>query len=162
MDLLFIRSTGMLQAGDSQIRAWSKVRNELNGYRPNKEKNAAGNSDVFYITRSDGSRGSPSMPRPFPAGKWKITGINEHPDKINDGYLYPFYIATDAFQPLDVWELDNRGFYLQNTNKKENDYAYGIHFSTSDWTQGCLRVETENDIRWLVKNVAIGDAFNVI
>lgn len=159
MDLLWVRSTGVLKAGEAQMRAWSKTRNELNGLRPNEDRVKSGNPDVFFITRQDGSKGPASMPRPFPAGRWTITGINAHPDKEHDGYLYPFFIATDAHQPLEIWETDGNGNYLRNTHILEEDYAYGAHFSTSDWTTGCIRVATEADIRWLVKNVKVGDPF---
>lgn len=162
MDLIFIRSTGVLSVGDSWMRAWSKVRNEVNGFRPSFEKTSKGDQDVFFMYREDGSKGPPSMPRPFPVGKWKITDIREKPDPVADKYFYPVYIATDAHQSLDIWELDGRGFYLRNTNVKEEDYAYGLHFSVSEWTQGCMRIGTESDARWLAKHVHIGDDLTVI
>lgn len=159
MKLIWNRKEPFLLADGRKIACWSKVRNELNGYRPNPDKERAGDADLFRITRADGMLGPPSMPRPFPAGEWKITGINPHP--ASEPYLYPFYIATDAHQSLDVWALGENGFYLKPTGEKQEDYAYGLHFSSSDWTQGCLRIGTEEDLRWLVANVEKGDSFIV-
>jgi hypothetical protein len=120
------------------------VRNEINGLRPRPDE-----QDIFRITRSDGLSGAPSMPRPFPIGEWVITGIKSHPDPT-DKYLYPFFIATDAHQRLEVWELDKRGFYKSPSGIYCEDYAYGLHFSSSEWTQGCIRIATEADLLYLV------------
>ena len=158
MKLSWDKADDFLLAGDRKIRCWSKVRNELNGLRPRK-----GASDVFYTTTIGGNKGVPSMPRTFPVGNWKIVGIIPHPDRERDGYLWPFYIATDAWQKLDVWELDEKGFYKGKTDQAPvSDFAYGLHFSSSDWTQGCIRIALESDLRWLVTNVKAGDEFVVI
>lgn len=156
MKLSWDKADDFLLAGDRKIRCWSKVRNELNGLRPR-----AGKPDVFYTTTIGGNKGVPSMPRAFPVGKWKILGIIPHPDRANDGYLWPFYIATDAWQMLDEWELDSNGVYERKTGKRVPDYAYGLHFSSSDWTQGCIRIGSESDLRWLVEQVKPGDEFIV-
>lgn len=156
MKLSWDKADDFLLAGDRKIRCWSKVRNELNGLRPRK-----GASDVFYTTTIGGNKGVPSMPRTFPVGNWKIVGIIPHPDRERDGYLWPFYIATDAWQMLDEWELDSNGVYERKTGKRVPDYAYGLHFSSSDWTQGCIRIGSESDLRWLVEQVKPGDEFIV-
>jgi len=153
MKLTWNRNEPFLLADGRKIACWCKVRNEQNGLRPRK-----GEADLFRTT----PEGLPSMPRRFPVGEWKITGINPHPDPKEDhGYLYPFYIATDAHQALDVWELDARSFYKAPTGEHVDDGAYGLHFSSSDLTQGCLRIGTEEDLRWLVANVKKGDSFTV-
>ena len=156
MKLSWDKADDFLLAGDRKIRCWSKVRNELNGLRPRK-----GASDVFYTTTIGGNKGVPSMPRTFPVGNWKIVGVIPHPDRERDGYLWPFYIATDAWQMLDEWELDSNGVYERKTGKRVPDYAYGLHFSSSDWTQGCIRIGSESDLRWLVEQVKPGDEFIV-
>ncbi len=152
MQITWSKRDGFLVADDRSIPCWSKVRNELNELRPRR-----GEADLFCITRADGSKGPPSMPRSFPIGNWTITGLIPHPDREHDGYLYPCYIATDAHQVLDVWELDARGFYRGKSGVQEEDYFYGLHFSTSDWTQGCIRIKDESDLRWLIANVKKGD-----
>jgi hypothetical protein len=139
------KSQGFLLADTTEIPCWCRVRNDLNGYRPIK-----GRQDVFRTTNIDGSPGVPSMPRVFPNGDWRIFGINPHPDRVQDKYLYPFYIATDANQPLDEWELDGQGFYLRKTPFRVNDYAYGLHFSCGEWTQGCIRIANIEDLLFLV------------
>jgi hypothetical protein len=144
LTITYSERAGEIVAAGRSIRCWSKVRNEINGLRPK-----AGAPDIFRITRSDGTAGVPSMPRPFPSGTWKITAIKPHPDKT-DSYLYPFFIATDAHQRLETWRLDDAGYYKAPTGIPIDDYAYGLHFSSSDWTQGCIRIEIEDDLRYLV------------
>jgi hypothetical protein len=164
MEVIWKRSHSFLVADGRNIPCWSKVRNELNGYRPDPDKMKRDDADLFCITEPNGRPGGgpPSMPRPFPVGEWKITGVNPHPNPLeNHGYLYPFYICTNAHQLLDVWELDDGGFYFRKTGEKKNDSAYGLHFSTSDWTQGCIRIAAEADLRWLVEHVKAGDPFVV-
>jgi hypothetical protein len=156
LTLTWNRSETFLQAGERKIQCWSRVRNELNGFRPRP-----GVPDLVYSLGKDGRKEYPVMPRPFPVGVWRITGFIEHPDQEHDGYLYPVYIATNAYQMLDIWELDEAGRYLSNTHEKIADYFYGLHFSNSDWTQGCLRIAREDDIRWLWANTKPGDQFIV-
>jgi len=161
MDLSWNRKQSFLLAGTKQIPCWCKVRNELNGLRPKVDGDAA---DLFCSSPLGLAQGAgpPSMPRIFPVGKWKVTCINSHPDPSWDnGYLYPFWIGTNAKQELDVWALNDGGRYDKPTGEKVLDTIYGLHFSTCDWTQGCIRIATETDLRWLVANIKIGDSFVV-
>lgn len=137
------RKNRYLNLGTIRVGCWSKVRNELNGLRPRK-----GEHDTCISINADGSPGVPIMPRPFPAGNWKIIGIKEHPDPAeNHGYLYPVFLLTDAVNEVDEWILDENGFYLRPSGRKVKDHFNGLHFSTSTYTQGCIRVETEKDVR---------------
>jgi hypothetical protein len=137
---------------------WSKVRNELNGLRPRK-----GEHDICISINEDGSPGVPIMPRSFAVGKGKITGFKEHPDPTeNHGYLYPVFIRTDRVADVPEWELDENGFYLRPTGRTVKDYFNGIHFSTSDWVQGCLRLANEADARWIWQHADVGCEFEVV
>lgn len=156
MTLTWHKPESFLYAGDKKILCWSKVRNELNGLRPKKDI-----PDLVYSMDKDGAKKYPVMPRSFPVGVWKITGFNEHPDQVNDGYLYPVFISTNAYAMLDIWSLDEMGHYLKNTGEKCRDYFYGLHYSTSDWTQGCLRIGYQADVCWLWENAPIGSSFIV-
>jgi len=138
-------------AGDRRVECWSKVRNELNGLRPYRPLHD-GKTDVVRSSPAN----TPIMPRPFPAGNWLITGFRIHPDAATDGYLYPVFIATDAINECPEWELDAEGRYLRPTGRMVHDGANGLHFSTSDWTQGCLRIKAESDIRWLWSSLTPG------
>lgn len=147
-------SRRMLIVDDARrIQAWSVVRNELNGTRPR-----AGSPDVCYSILRDGRLGPPTMPRPFPLGEWAVTGIIPHLALDEHGrplepYLYPFFIATDAWQLVDEWALDAQGYYDSKTGRKIEDGAYGLHFSSSYTTTGCARVGSELDLRWLVDQI---------
>jgi len=161
MKMTWARSEPYLYVATSRIKCWSKVRNEGNGLRP-RNPLYKGVTDVVYSIKEDGSKGWPIMPRPFPMGNWKITGFKEHPDPTEDnGYLYPIFIMTNAVNPVPEWELDGDGLYLRPTGKIVLDYYNGLHFSSSDWTQGCLRIDTEDNVRWLWSVLSIGDDFVV-
>lgn len=141
---------------DTRINCWSKVRNEINGLRPRKPL-LAGTTDVYRATD-----GIPAMPRPFPIGSWHIVGFNEHPDPNEDhGYLYPVFIATDAVSQVPEWQLDDDGLYMKPTGRLVADSDLGLHFSTSDWTQGCLRIEKQDDILALWHTLKSGDSLIV-
>ena len=139
----FHRSRRFMWAWDRKISAWSDVRNELNGRRKVGET-------AVYSENADGSQGSPYMPRTFPLGNWLVTGVVPHPDKVKDHYLYPFFISTNAHQAVEVWEVDAAGRYVKATGRMVEDYGYGNHFSDSLTTLGCIRDETEADLRWVV------------
>ena len=151
------KSDGYLVMPDGkQISCWSKVRNELNGLRP-RAPLLMGTTDVYLATGD-----IPAMPRPYPVGSWRILGFKEHPDPTEDnGYLYPVFIETDAYNYVPEWELDDNGFYLRPTGETVVDRDNGLHFSSSDWTDGCLRIGSEDDIRYLWASLNIGDIFIV-
>ena len=151
MILRWSKHESYLVAGDRHIECWSKVRNEVNGLRPYKPLRD-GKTDVVRSFPD----GVPIMPRSFPLGNHLITGFRIHPDAINDGYLYPVFIATDAVNDCPEWELDDKGCYLRPTGRIVKDGANGMHFSNCDWTQGCLRIKLESDARWLWLNLVPG------
>jgi hypothetical protein len=161
MKLYWKRSDGFLFAIDdagnqTKILCWSKVRNELNGLRPYNPL-PSGITDVYRATGN-----IPAMPRIYPSGGWKILGIKAHLDPTEDnGYLYPFFIETDAINQVPEWELDENLCYLRPTGRMIEDKDNGLHFSSCEYTDGCLRIATEADLRWLVANVKINDPFTV-
>lgn len=86
------------------------------------------------------------QPQEFPSGKWIVTRVEGN----DDPYTAPFFIATNAHQPVTC--LD--GSVVE-------DYGYGIHYSTSPTTWGCLKLATESDARWLASLVRAGEAITV-
>lgn len=139
------RNNLFLTVDEVAIDCWCKVRNELNNLRP-----LPGKADLAWSIGPYGEKRGPVMPRIFPVGEWEITQINPHPDKVQDGYLYPFFIMTNAHKPVEIWELDERGFYKRPTGKFVEDYYDGLHYSNDEWTQGCIRIAEEKDLRWMV------------
>ena len=150
------REKGFLVADGREVECWSKVRNECNGLRP-RVPLWTGKTDVYYATG-----GAPAMPREFPKGHWHITGFKEHPDPTEDhGYLYPIFIRTDAVSKVPEWSLDARGRYAEPTGRWLDDRDLGLHFSSCDWTQGCVRIAKEEDARWLWQVLSVEDEFIV-
>jgi hypothetical protein len=125
-----------------ECEASSKVRNELNGERKLHDRREV----VHAITRNRYDS-FPVMPRPFPQGEWEVFWPEERP---NVKYLEPFYIPTDAIQELEVWSLDDKLGYNHPTGTFVDDLGYGLHYSPSETTLGCIRIHTEEDLRELV------------
>jgi len=91
----------------------------------------------------------PYMPQGFPPGQWKITGV--FPRTADD--LAPFFISTTAWRMVPEWTVDASGKFLAATGRWVHDAAYGIHFSTLDFTWGCIRVVNRADLQWLAAQV---------
>jgi len=158
MELSWNRKGSFLLAGERKIPCTCIVRNEFNHLRPRSTED----TDIFYTTpMSDSEKPVPSMPRIFPVGDWRITKIKAYLDNAKDGYLYPYYFGTDAWQWLDEWELDDGGRYVAPTGRRVRDTAYGFHHSTSGTTLGCIRLSAIADAMWLFANVKVGDKFRV-
>jgi len=120
------------------------------------------NGAVFHITcnvRSlrDGKRQSwevirsipgslPYDPRPFPKGLWDVTGVEWQKEKGFDRNTYgPVKIRTNAWQAVNVWELDKDGDYLRETPRQVRDEGYLLHYSASPTTLGCIRLASPAD-----------------
>ena len=134
--------------GENNIRdipADCDVRNEVNGRRRLHDP-----KQVRYAMTHDSKNTYPVMPRVMPSGEWKVSYPRERPD---NKYLAPYYIPTDAEQYLEIWELDQDGGYAKATGKKVLDIGYGLHFSTSKTTVGCIRIFSKSDLLWLVHQV---------
>jgi hypothetical protein len=156
MTMTWKKSDGFMQVGDRQVRCWSKVRNELNGLRPRNPLHP-GATDVYFATGD-----IPAMPRTFPVGECHILGFKEHPDPTeNHGYLYPLFIRTDAMSLVPEWSLKIDGTYDRPTGRMIEDRDLGLHFSTSDWTQGCVRIATYDEVMFLWHALEIGDTLVV-
>jgi hypothetical protein len=95
--------------------------------------------------------GYPYNPKIFPVGIW-IIGRPRPIERTEAEFDYkePYYIPTDARQKVDVWALDNAGNYDHKTKKQVTDKAYGLHFSKSGTTLGCIKIESRTDLLFLV------------
>ncbi len=142
-DLLICRLLGQIR----DIKADCIVRNELNGWRTLHDPDGRGK--VIYAMNDDPHSKPPVMPRRMPLGTWNIG----KPRPRFDPYKAPFYIPTDAEQWLETWSLDGSGGYDKPTFRKVLDMAYGLHFSTSGTTVGCIKIHKERDVEWLVAQI---------
>ena len=127
-----------------EIPVLNRVRNHANGLRDLENP-----EEVIHTMPPTGGIGVPYMPSDFPGGIWRICDIKPKASK----YLAPFFISTDAWQPVEEWATDSDGSYSGPTGRMVDDSGYGIHFSTSSTTLGCLRVVNESDLRWLVEQI---------
>jgi hypothetical protein len=112
------------------------VRNETNGRR---------HADQIVYSMPDNQ---PYQPRQFPRGRWKV-GM---PVERTDPYLAPWFIPTDAWQELPIWALKD-GKYAYPTAETVQDVGYGLHYSTSSTTLGCIKIKNLEDLQWLVKQI---------
>jgi len=120
-----------------QISCSCWVRNELNGERKPTELVKSIPSGEYYY------------PRVFPAGRFKVTERPIHRNAETDPYTAPFFIPTDAGQMVNIWSVVN-GAYSADTYHQVWDTGYGLHFSTSPTTLGCIRLTMESDLLALV------------
>jgi hypothetical protein len=91
----------------------------------------------------------PYMPIGFPAGIWKVG----KPIAKTNPYLAPYFIPTNAWQMVTEWTLEPDGSYGQPTARKIKDEGYGIHFSTSSTTLGCLKIVNKSELLTLVRMI---------
>lgn len=136
MKLHFSKSNQILQCNSRSIPAWCKVRNELNGLRKVDE--------VVFTEPVE----HPYYPRRFPSGTWNIS----RPERRDNPYLFPFFIPTDAWQMVELWSVKD-GKYCKRTGAQYRDAGYGIHFSTSMTTLGCIRIGSQKDLEWMVEQI---------
>jgi hypothetical protein len=88
----------------------------------------------------------PYDPRPFPKGLWRITGLDWQKERGFDRRTYgPVKIRTNAWQAVNVWELDEDGDYLRETERRTADGGYWLHYSDSGTTLGCIRLASPED-----------------
>jgi hypothetical protein len=104
---------------------------------------------VVQSTNEDGSDGVPYKPQSFPIGVWTV----REPLMRNSPFTAPYFIPTDAHQWVDAWELDEHQLYKCPTGKQVMDWGYGIHHSIIDYTFGCLRVSSVDDLLFLVSSI---------
>ena len=128
---------GTLEAFESTIGISCIIRNEINGWRKKNE-----------VVKSIPD-GKPIQPRQFPKGTWAVG----KPDARTDKYLAPFFIPTSAWQYLPIWELDADGCYKRATALSTKDKGYGLHYSESTSTQGCIKINKKYDLLWLVNMI---------
>ena len=114
------------------------VRNAINGWRKQAE--------VVHTIPG----GLPYQPRRFPTGTWNVS----MPQSRNDHYTEPYFIPTDALQILPVWSIDENG-YVAQTEQWVKDYGYGLHYSNSTTTLGCIRIHERTHLLNLVKNIIV-------
>ncbi|HOX32041.1 MAG TPA: hypothetical protein PLB91_06900 [Spirochaetales bacterium] len=138
MKILVNLDRGVLTTEGLEAPVSCDVRNELNGRR--------GVNEVVFTLPG----GRPYYPRRFPRGTWQVLDIRAR----SDPYRAPFFIATDANQLVDEWstvEIDGVPQYDKPTGRKVVDKEYGLHYSTSPTTTGCIKIINRADLLTLVE-----------
>jgi hypothetical protein len=140
MRLVAERANGVLFAGKYNFNISNNVRTLRDGTR--------GSHEVIRSIPDD----FPYDPRPFPAGIWKITGLDWHKPGGFDPRTYgPVKIKTDAWQKVKVWELDDENDYFRETDREVIDTAYWLHYSAFSTTLGCIRISGVDSAGTLAK-----------
>jgi len=134
-EIIMSKSKESLIYNDKTIWSWCKVRNLENGKRGFKE--------VVYTTPKNG-KPKPYSPQTFPVGRCEVF----RPEKREDNYLAPYFIPTDAEQLVDTWLLKDGQYFIKDGVTYDSEY--GIHFSTSATTLGCIRIAEKQDLLDLV------------
>ncbi|MDR3122234.1 MAG: hypothetical protein LBU16_00440 [Treponema sp.] len=97
----------------------------------------------------------PYDPQPFPKGLWHITGLDWQKEKNFDPRTYgPVKIRTDAWQWVNVWQLDGYGDYLRETDERVKDTCYWLHYSAFSSTLGCIRLASPKDAESIANLIA--------
>ena len=129
--------TTELKVGDERTLDCScRVRNFENGKRRKWE--------VVHTMPN----GKPYQPVEFPVGRWEVG----RPIARNQVDLAPFFIPTDACAEVQVWSVTN-GCYEKALEEWDTDRSYGIHHSSYSTTLGCVKIESRDELLWLVDRV---------
>jgi hypothetical protein len=113
-----------------------------------------GTRSAFDVVRSIPDN-MPFDPQPFPKGLWKVTSVEWQKERGFDPNTYgPVKIRTDAWQMVNVWELDGEGDYFRETDQQVPDHCYWLHYSVSKTTLGCIRLASEADAVAIAKVIA--------
>jgi len=150
-DLLWIRTQPTLKAFGRDVPVSCKVRTIANGLRDYHS--------IVFSENADGSRGMPYQPKEFPTGIWRVTQLlYKNADGTPLGpYEDPVFIATDAHQPIEQWSLlQYDGIeYGAALGQFLEDWGYGFHCSTSEYTLGCIRDLADHDTHlWIAAQIA--------
>jgi hypothetical protein len=134
LDIMYKHGEKTMTVSGDRIKTWFPrvscvVRNELNGWRKPHEV-------VYRISRENIQTDDPVQPRVFPPGHWIVKWIEPRTNE----YQRPFYVQTDAYHALPIWELDETGRYKRETAVKKTDHSYGFHYSMSNTTLGCIKL----------------------
>jgi hypothetical protein len=134
MKLIADMKTGKLIVNDKTFSISNDVRTVQNGARRMHE-----------VVRSIPDN-FPYMPAKFPGGLWNITGLEWQAEKKFDFKTYgPVKIRTDAWQYVKIWDIDEDGDYLRETEQNTKDFGYLLHYSESKTTLGCIRIGTAEE-----------------
>lgn len=144
MIIKFSHVLGILSVDGQTMEASCHVRNDING-----ERELLKPSEVVYAMTGNRYDKKPYMPSKFPAGIWQVFA----PQERTSPYLAPYFIPTNAKQLVHVWALDDDGGYAEQTEERVMDHGYGLHYSVSPTTLGCIRICNKNDLMLLVRTV---------
>jgi hypothetical protein len=128
--ITFSHKDKKLSYSDTIIDATCDVRTLKNGRR--------GKNQVVYSIPS----GRPYDPDIFPCGEFDVF----EPVMRSDEYKKPFFIPTNAKRIVKVWHMDANKNYDAETTETVVDEGYGLHYSSSNTTLGCIKIMQLNDL----------------
>lgn len=142
-DIIWSRGSSALEAFGHMVECSCDVRTLANGRRKSHE--------VVHSYTESGAEGPAYDPRMFPKGIWQVG----RPEPRTSYYLSPFFIPTDAHQECEEWEVEltERGWRYVKPIGLVMDWAYGLHYSQSLTTLGCIRIADEECLRNMVARI---------
>lgn len=138
MKLLWKRDLELLEVEGKIFNVTCAVRNEIDS----KEVRRLHEPKEVVRAIENGRYTVPYMPRKFPLGEFKVTGLDWIPwENISQRDFWPVKIKTNATQEVDAWSLSANGGYDKPSGKRIIDSGYHLHFcQNSRTTLGCGRV----------------------
>lgn len=126
-------------SGEVRFDATCVVRNDKGEGR--NERRLGDPREVVYAMDGDRYNRRPYMPQKFPRGVWHIKQpYAVKPTDPEHEYKGDWIIPTNAWQMVQVWELDSGGGYYRPTDEWVKDWGYALHFSLSRTTLGCIKI----------------------
>jgi len=144
MIIKYSHEVGIIGVGDKTIEASCHVRN-----LENKQRRKGDPAEVVYAMTGNRYSKVPYSPQQFPHGVWRVF----EPQARSNKYLAPYFIPTNAKQAVKVWALNNG--YNHETEAEVMDHGYGLHFSSSRTTLGCIKIHNIKDLYFLVETIRV-------
>ena len=133
-------SSGILYSGKFEFGISSKV------------KRVCDNSRKCHDVALTFPDKKPFDPQGFPKGLWNITGLTwQQKGDLKFRTYGEVRILTDAWQWVDIWELDENGDYLRSTEEKVRDSGYSLYYSVYSSVLRGIKFNDQNDALLIAK-----------
>ena len=144
MIIKYSHTVGILGVAGKTMTASCHIRN-----LENKQRSRDDPDDVVSAMTGNRYDRVPYSPQQFPVGIWQVF----EPQSRSSKYLAPYFIPTNAKQLVKQWAIDDDGSYREPMDFEVVDHGYGLHYSTSRTTLGCIKIHDIMDLYSLVETI---------